>query len=76
MNYCVLLHCNAHVLVIFLSVNQFSVKPEKVKFDWEHHNIEENHAHTQSEWDNSVSDNKKESFVIYAYKMKWEISDD
>jgi hypothetical protein len=48
------------------------VKTVKVDFDWEHPSIEENHGHTQSEWGKSISDNKKESFVIYAYKMKWE----
>ena len=75
MNYPVLLHCNVHVLVIFLFSNQFSVKPEKVKFDWEHPSIEENYGHTQSEWGKSITNNKKEPFVIYAYKMKWEIAD-
>ncbi|WP_179371057.1 hypothetical protein [Nitrosopumilus ureiphilus] len=48
------------------------MKPVKVKFDWEEPSIEENYGHTQNEWGNSVSNNKKDSFVIYSYKMAWE----
>lgn len=54
---------------------RFDVKPVKVEFNWEHPSIEENHGHTQSEWGKPILNNKKESSVIYSYKMKWEITD-
>ncbi len=53
----------------------FIVKPIKVDFDWEHPSLEENYGHTQSEWGESIPNDKK-SPIIYSYKMKWEITDD
>lgn len=48
------------------------MKPVKVESDLEHQSIEKDYGHTQSEWGKSISNNKKDSSVIYSYKMKWE----
>ena len=69
-----LLHCSANILFITCLVIHFNVKPVKVEFDWEHHSIDENNGHTQSEWGNHVPSIRKEPSIIYSYKMKWETS--
>jgi hypothetical protein len=51
------------------------VESVKVKFDWVHPSVDENYGHTQSEWGKSIPNTKKVPFVIYAYKMKWELMD-
>ena len=59
----------------FVLCNSNNMNPENIKFDWAHPSIEENYGHTQSEWGKPLKNNKKEPFVIYAYKMKWETVD-
>ena len=51
------------------------VESVKVEFDWVHPSVDENYGHTQSEWGKSIPNTKKVPFVIYAYKMKWELMD-
>jgi hypothetical protein len=51
------------------------VESVKVEFDWAHPSVDENYGHTQSEWGKSIPNTKKVPFVIYTYKMKWELID-
>lgn len=46
------------------------MKPVKVESNGEYQSTEKNYGHTQNEW--GISNNKKDSSVIYSYKMKWE----
>lgn len=69
-----ILYCSVDRFVICITPNSFCMETVNLpKFKWNELS-DLNSGHTVDEWGKPISNNKDKPHVIFAYKMKWDLS--